>query len=111
MVKEGSQPVRGPEEGGRRRDGQGGDTFMLKTREAAESEQGWKNPCETSGALPSSVMSRKEEAVGGAAGEVGEGPLNVGGGEAVCRRFSTSLKNLLGRKGSRKLRNEKESPS
>ena len=26
--------MRGPEEGGRRRDGQGGDAFMLKTREA-----------------------------------------------------------------------------
>ena len=110
MVKEGSQPVRGPEEGGRRRDGQGGDAFMLKTREA-QNEGRDGRILETSGALPSSMMSRKEEAVGGAAGEVGEGPPNVGGGEAACRRFSTSLKNLLWRKGSRKLRNEKESPS
>ena len=32
----------------------------------------------------------------------------MGGGETACRRFSTSLKKLLWRKGSRKLRNEKE---
>ena len=38
----------------------------------------------------------------------GRGPLNVGGGETACRRFHTGLKNLLWRKGSRKLRNEKE---
>ena len=52
---------------------------MLKTLERAESGQGWKNACETSGALASSVRrgrrkERKEEGVGGAAGEVEEGP-------------------------------------
>ena len=65
MVKEGSQPAKGPGEEGQRRNGQGGNAFMLKTLERAESGQGWKNACETSGALASSVRrGRRKEWVG-----------------------------------------------
>ena len=87
MVKEGRQPVQGPAEGGQRRNGLGGNALMLQTLEGAESGQGWKNPCETRGALAFSVLSRKEDGVGGAAGEAGEGPPE-------CGRWGDSLQEV-----------------
>lgn len=108
MVKEGRQQCKVPRKGAKGEMGLGGNTLVLQTLEGAESGQGWKNPCETRGALAFSVLSRKEEGVGRAAGETG-GPLNVGGGETACRRFRTGLKNPAVEKGSRKLRNEKKS--
>jgi len=81
---------------------------MLKILERAESGQGWKNACETSGALASRARRGRRKEWAGLQVRRRRAPLNVGGGETACRRFSTSLKNLLWRKGSRKLRNEKE---
>ena len=85
MIKEGSQPAKGPGEGGQRRNGQGGNTFMLKILERAESGQGWKNACETSGALASRVRRGRRKEWAGLQVRRRRAPLNVGGGETACR--------------------------
>lgn len=70
-------------------------SFMLKTLDATEAGLGRRNPRETGGTPASNMRGRKEEGVGGAAGEAREGPPNenVGGErrlEEVPHQFEKS---------------------